>query len=54
MHYFKTLEAMGGNSHDGAKIVAKMKETKTDDRCSVRVKFSPEADARSIRLISSK
>ena len=31
MHYFKTLEAMGGNSHDGAKIVAKMKETKTDD-----------------------
>ncbi|TKT72993.1 ABC transporter substrate-binding protein [Afipia massiliensis] len=31
MHYFKTLEAMGGNSHDGAKIVAKMKETPTDD-----------------------
>jgi branched-chain amino acid transport system substrate-binding protein len=31
MHYFKTLEAMGGNPHDGAKIVAKMKETKTDD-----------------------
>jgi branched-chain amino acid transport system substrate-binding protein len=31
MHYFKTLEAMGGNSHDGAKIVAKMKEMPTDD-----------------------
>ncbi|MBB5051403.1 branched-chain amino acid transport system substrate-binding protein [Afipia massiliensis] len=31
IHYFKTLEAMGGNSHDGAKIVAKMKETPTDD-----------------------
>jgi branched-chain amino acid transport system substrate-binding protein len=31
IHYFKALEAMGGNSHDGAKIVAKMKELKTDD-----------------------
>jgi branched-chain amino acid transport system substrate-binding protein len=27
VHYFKTLEAMGGNPHDGAKVVAKMKET---------------------------
>jgi branched-chain amino acid transport system substrate-binding protein len=31
MHYFKALEAMGGNPHDGAKVVAKMKEIKTDD-----------------------
>ena len=31
VHYFKTLEAMGGNPHDGAKVVAKMKETPTDD-----------------------
>jgi len=31
LHYFKALEAMGGNSHDGAKIVAKMKEMPTDD-----------------------
>ena len=31
IHYFKALEAMGGNSHDGAKIVAKMKEMPTDD-----------------------
>ena len=30
-HYLKTLEAMGGNSHDGAAIVAKMKSTPTDD-----------------------
>ena len=30
-HYFKTLEAMGGNPHDGAKVVAKMKEIPTDD-----------------------
>lgn len=31
LHYFKVLEAMGGNPHDGAKVVAKMKETPTDD-----------------------
>src|SRR5690349_6179412 len=31
VHYFKTLEAMGGNPHDGAKVVAKMKEMPTDD-----------------------
>jgi len=31
IHYFKTLEAMGGNPHDGVKIVAKMKEAPTDD-----------------------
>ncbi|MDF0519677.1 ABC transporter substrate-binding protein [Bradyrhizobium yuanmingense] len=31
LHYFKALEAMGGNPHDGAKVVAKMKEMPTDD-----------------------
>src|ERR1700756_472292 len=31
IHYFKTLEAMGGNPHDGAKVVAKMKEMPTYD-----------------------
>ena len=31
MHYFKALEALGGNPHDGAKVVAKMKEMPTDD-----------------------
>jgi branched-chain amino acid transport system substrate-binding protein len=31
IHYFKTLEALGGNPHDGAKVVAKMKELPTDD-----------------------
>ena len=30
-HYLKVLEAAGGNSHDGAAIVAKMKATPTDD-----------------------
>jgi branched-chain amino acid transport system substrate-binding protein len=31
IHYFKALEAMGGNPHDGAKVVAKMKEMPTED-----------------------
>ncbi|WP_315832295.1 ABC transporter substrate-binding protein [Bradyrhizobium prioriisuperbiae] len=31
LHYLKVLEAAGGNSHDGAKIVAQMKATPTDD-----------------------
>ena len=31
LHYLKALEAMGGNPHDGAKVVAEMKEMPTDD-----------------------
>ena len=31
IHYFKALEALGGNPHDGRKVVAKMKEMPTDD-----------------------
>jgi branched-chain amino acid transport system substrate-binding protein len=31
LHYFKALEALGGNPHDGTKVVAKMKDLKTDD-----------------------
>jgi branched-chain amino acid transport system substrate-binding protein len=31
LHYLKTLETMGGNPHDGAKVVAKMKELPGDD-----------------------
>ena len=31
LHYLKALEALGGNPHDGAKAVAKMKEIPTDD-----------------------
>ena len=31
IHYFKTIDAMGGNPHDGVKVVAKMKEAPTDD-----------------------
>ncbi len=30
-HYLKALVAMGGNPHDGAKVVAKMKEMPTED-----------------------
>jgi branched-chain amino acid transport system substrate-binding protein len=30
-HYLKALVALGGNPHDGAKVVAKMKEIPTDD-----------------------
>src|ERR1700751_4744294 len=31
MHYFKALEALGGNPHDGIKVVDKMKSIPTDD-----------------------
>jgi branched-chain amino acid transport system substrate-binding protein len=31
LHYLKTLDALGGNPHDGAAVVAKMKEIPTDD-----------------------
>jgi branched-chain amino acid transport system substrate-binding protein len=31
LHYLRTLDAMGGNPHDGAKVVAKMKEIPVDD-----------------------
>jgi branched-chain amino acid transport system substrate-binding protein len=31
LHYLKALEALGGNPHDGAKVVAKMKDIPTDD-----------------------
>jgi branched-chain amino acid transport system substrate-binding protein len=31
LHYLKALDALGGNPHDGAKVVTKMKEIPTDD-----------------------
>jgi branched-chain amino acid transport system substrate-binding protein len=31
IHYLKALEVLGGNPHDGAKVVAKMKELPTND-----------------------
>ena len=45
-HYFKALEAMGGNPHDGAKVVAKLKEMPTDN--SLFGKGSIRADGRKI------
>ena len=46
IHYFKTLDAMGGNPRDGAKVVAKMKEAPTDD--PLFGKGSIRADGRKI------
>jgi branched-chain amino acid transport system substrate-binding protein len=31
IHYLKALDALGGNPHDGAKVIAKMKDMPTDD-----------------------
>ncbi|MBR0696093.1 ABC transporter substrate-binding protein [Bradyrhizobium lablabi] len=31
LHYFKALDALGGNPHDGVKVVEKMKAIPTDD-----------------------
>jgi branched-chain amino acid transport system substrate-binding protein len=46
IHYFKALDAMGGNPHDGGKVVAKMKEMPTDD--PLFGKGSIRADGRKI------
>ena len=45
-HYLKALVALGGNPHDGAKVVAKMKEMPTDD--PIFGKGSIRADGRKI------
>jgi branched-chain amino acid transport system substrate-binding protein len=46
IHYFKALEALGGNPHDGRVVVAKMKEMPTDD--PLFGKGSIRADGRKI------
>jgi branched-chain amino acid transport system substrate-binding protein len=46
IHYFKALEALGGNPHDGRVVVAKMKELPTDD--PLFGKGSVRADGRKI------
>ena len=48
IHYFKALEALGGNPHDGRAVVAKMKEMPTDD--DLFGKGSIRADGRKIHL----
>ena len=45
-HYLKAMDALGGNPHDGAKVVAKMKEMPTDD--PLFGKGSIRADGRKI------
>lgn len=46
LHYLKALVALGGNPHDGAKVIAKMKELPTDD--TIFGKGSIRADGRKI------
>src|SRR5215475_12175334 len=46
IHYFKALDALGGNPHDGRAVVAKMKELPTDD--PLFGKGSIRADGRKI------
>jgi branched-chain amino acid transport system substrate-binding protein len=41
IHYFKTLDKMGGNPHDGAKIVKAMEEMPTDDPLFGKGKIEP-------------
>ena len=45
LHYFKALEALGGNPHDGAKVVAKMKEMPTDDALFGKGSIEPNGRA---------
>jgi branched-chain amino acid transport system substrate-binding protein len=49
LHYLKALEALGANPHDGAKVVAKMKELPTDD--PLFGKGSIRADGRKIHPV---
>ena len=49
LHYLKVLETLGGNPHDGAKVVAKMKDMPTDDE--IFGKGSIRADGRVIHPV---
>ncbi|MCK1385303.1 ABC transporter substrate-binding protein [Bradyrhizobium sp. 21] len=40
-HYFKALEALGGNPHDGAKVVEKMKSMPTEDELFGKGEIQP-------------
>jgi branched-chain amino acid transport system substrate-binding protein len=41
LHYFKALEALGGNPHDGTKVVEKMKSLPTDDKLFGKGEIQP-------------
>ncbi len=45
IHYFKTLEAMGGNPHDGKAVVEKMKSMPTDDKLFGKGEIQPNGRA---------
>ena len=45
LHYFKALEVLGGNPHDGAKEVAKMKELPTEDALFGKGSIQPNGRA---------
>lgn len=45
LHYFKALEALGGNPHDGAKVVAKMKDIPTEDTLFGKGSIQPNGRA---------
>jgi branched-chain amino acid transport system substrate-binding protein len=45
IHYFKALEALGGNPHDGAKVVEKMKSIPTDDPLFGKGEIQPNGRA---------
>jgi branched-chain amino acid transport system substrate-binding protein len=44
-HYFKALEALGGNPHDGVKVVDKMKSMPTDDPLFGKGEIQPNGRA---------
>ena len=44
-HYFKALEALGGNPHDGVKVVEKMKSMPTDDALFGKGSIQPNGRA---------
>jgi branched-chain amino acid transport system substrate-binding protein len=46
LHYLKTAAALNGDVRDGAKVVAKMKELPTDDRCSEKARSGPTGATR--------
>jgi branched-chain amino acid transport system substrate-binding protein len=45
LHYFKALEALGGNPHDGAKVVGKMKDIPTEDTLFGKGSIQPNGRA---------
>jgi branched-chain amino acid transport system substrate-binding protein len=45
LHYFKALDGLGGNPHDGVKVVEKMKSMPTDDQLFGKGEIQPNGRA---------